>query len=247
MLAEHLFQDHDMASRSFKWVDRQVEWIHQQLLAGRAANILDVGCGPGFYSHRLASLGHSCRGIDFGPASIDYARQHNPEPSRCEFGLGDIRGVAFEGPYDLAMFLFGEMNAFSPLEMPAILARLHAALIPNRGTLILEIQTPELVEQTGRGEDIDEFLPFGLFSDRPYRCQTRCEWIPSQQVAIQTFTITDIAGATQVYRNTTKAWSPEQLKSMLQDAGFDQVSERGDWPSNLDGLRLVSAKAVTAR
>ena len=51
MLAEHLSQDHDLASRRIEWIDRQVAWIHDELLGGRAARILDLGCGPGFYSH----------------------------------------------------------------------------------------------------------------------------------------------------------------------------------------------------
>ena len=37
MLAEHLAQDHDMASRRAKWIDRQVEWIHNHLLNGQSA------------------------------------------------------------------------------------------------------------------------------------------------------------------------------------------------------------------
>ena len=52
MLAEHLSQDHDLASRRTEWIDRQVAWIHQDLLKGRPVRILDLGCGPGFYSHR---------------------------------------------------------------------------------------------------------------------------------------------------------------------------------------------------
>lgn len=246
MLAEHLAQEHDMASRRLEWIDRQVEWIHHRLLAGRTANILDLGCGPGFYSHRLASRCHRCRGIDFGPASIEYARQHSPDRSRCEFELGDIRRVAFGGPYDLAMVLFGEMNVFSPTEIGAILRRLRASLLPDRGILILEIQTPEAVERTGRGEPSDEYFRSGLFSDRPYRCRTECEWIPEQHVAIQTFTVSDDAGATQVYRNTTKAWATEDLTALLQATGFDRVFHQDDWPSNTDSLALWSAEIAIA-
>ena len=89
MLAEHLSQDHDMASRRAEWIDRQVAWIHDALLDGQPASVLDLGRGPGFYSHRLTRRGHRCHGIDFGPASIEYAQQHNPDESRCEFVLGD--------------------------------------------------------------------------------------------------------------------------------------------------------------
>ncbi len=69
MLAEHLSQAHDLASRRLAWIDRQVAWIDETVLGGRPADILDLGCGPGLYCHRLAERGHRCRGIDFGPAA----------------------------------------------------------------------------------------------------------------------------------------------------------------------------------
>ena len=40
----------------------------------RGARVLDLGCGPGLYTTRLAKLGHTCVGIDFSPASIAYAK-----------------------------------------------------------------------------------------------------------------------------------------------------------------------------
>jgi SAM-dependent methyltransferase len=247
MLAEHLTQEHDMASRRFEWIDRQVEWIHRKLLAGRSAKILDLGCGPGFYSHRLAALGHQCRGIDFGPASIEYAQQQSRDRSRCEFELGDIRRMAFGGPFDLAMILFGEMNVFSPTDIRAILRRVRASLLADHGVLILEIQTPEAVQRTGRSEPSDEHFRSGLFSNRPYRCRTQCEWIPGHHVAIQTFTVSDDAGATRVYHNTTKAWNVEDLTALLQASGFDRVFQQDDWPSNTNSLALWSAETTSIR
>ncbi|GAF81101.1 unnamed protein product, partial [marine sediment metagenome] len=73
MLAEHLSQKHDMASRRFEVIDNHIEWVHHKLLESKQSKILDLGCGPGFYSSRLAKLGHECVGIDYSPASIKYA------------------------------------------------------------------------------------------------------------------------------------------------------------------------------
>src|SRR5512139_3854349 len=75
MLQEHLSQAHDAASRRFATIDRHVEWIHHEMLDGQTGHVLDLGCGPGLYTSRLAQLGHSCHGIDFSPASINYARE----------------------------------------------------------------------------------------------------------------------------------------------------------------------------
>ena len=58
MLLEHLSQEHDAASRRFATIDEQVSWIHDTVLGGRPARILDLGCGLGGL---LSRLGSPCR------------------------------------------------------------------------------------------------------------------------------------------------------------------------------------------
>ena len=232
MLREHLSQDHDMASRRFEWIDKQVAWIHEGLLGGRDSHILDLGCGPGFYSHRLTARGHRCCGIDFGPASIEYAQQHNLDPSQCAFTLGDIRHAPFGGAYDLVMVLFGEFNVFAPAEALAILQKVRASLHPE-GRLILEIQSYEAVKRAGQVAPSEQQCECGLFSDRPYHCRTESQWLPDEEVAVQRFSVTEAAnGQTRVYRSTTKAWSDNDLMALLTDVGFNEAAPCNQWPCN---------------
>lgn len=74
MLKERLSQNHDMASRRQTMIDLHVSWINETCLHGRLSRILDLACGPGLYSQRLAQPGHACVGIDFSPASVAYAQ-----------------------------------------------------------------------------------------------------------------------------------------------------------------------------
>lgn len=75
MLVEHLSQEHDRASRRASSIDAHVCFIGEQISGLGRARILDLGCGPGLYLHRLARLGHRGHGIDFSPAAINYARK----------------------------------------------------------------------------------------------------------------------------------------------------------------------------
>lgn len=238
MLREHLSEDHDLASRRGVWIDRQTAWIHQHLLGARPSRILDLGCGPGLYGQRLTQLGHDYRGFDFGPASIEFARQHNVDEARCEFILGDIRHVDFAGPYELAMILFGEFNVFSPDEAAAILNKAWRSL-ESQGRLIVELQTASAVEAVGRGESTEQEFESGLFSDHPHRCRTENQWLSDQRVSVQTFHVTEAGnGPARVYRNTTKAWSDDELAGLLVRAGFAAPSRCDAWPSNTDTLSL---------
>jgi ubiquinone/menaquinone biosynthesis C-methylase UbiE len=246
MLREHLNQDHDMASRRVEWIDKQVAWIHGTILSRQPSRILDLGCGPGFYAHRLATLGHHCLGIDFGPASIEYANQNNPDVARCEFVLGDVRQVDFGGPHDLVMILFGELNVFSPQEALAILRKVRASLFCG-GQLIVELQTPAAVEQSGNAESSESNCEKGLFTDQPHRCRTENEWLDEQQVAVQVFHITEMGTEnTCTFRSTTKAWSDDDLQALFSDAGFSGASRCPEWPCNTSNLALWSARRVTS-
>ena len=244
MLAEHLSQDHDMASRRTYWIDLQVEWIHESLLQKQPARILDLGCGPGFYVTRLTRRGHHCHGIDIGPASIDYARRHAPDSTHCTFTQGDLRHIPFGGPYDLVMFLFGELNVFSPAEILGILRKARASLTPP-GRLVCEIQTPEAVENVGRSPSTEERHEAGLFSPHPHRRNTDNRWLPDQRVTVQTFTITeDGQPGPCVYRSTTQAWPDDELTKLLHSAGFQAVTRSTDWPCNTPALTLWIAFCI---
>jgi len=234
MLAEHLSQNHDLASRRTVWIEQQTAWIHAHACGGRQSRILDLGCGPGLYASRLAALGHHVTGIDLGPASIEYARNIAPN---AELVLGDFREIDLGGPYDLAMLLYGEMNIFPPCEIRAVLARVRAALAPG-AALLLEIQPPELVERMGRAEAWTESAASGLFSDGPYELHAECAWHAAERVAVRRFLV-DSAEGRREYRDTAQAWPEPELRALLESAGFGHAELRPDFPS--DGLALWRA------
>jgi hypothetical protein len=72
MLAEHLSQAHDRASRRVEIIERQVEWLHAVVMNGRVSRVLDLCCGPGLYCSRLARLGTSAA-WPIAPAAIEHA------------------------------------------------------------------------------------------------------------------------------------------------------------------------------
>lgn len=121
MLENHLAQDHDWASRRNDIIARHTDWIAGELRR-TPSRILDLGCGPGFYTRSLAEKGHHCVGVDFSPASIEYARQQSadtgPEP---EYILCDIRDNTSERKFDFIIMTFGEFNVFTRQDARAIL------------------------------------------------------------------------------------------------------------------------------
>jgi len=242
MLAEHLSQEHDLASRKRDIIRKQVQWIHENICNNTPAKLLDIGCGPGLYIEQFAALNYDCCGIDFSPASIEYARSRLGEKARLI--NGDIRSTEFCSGYGLAMMVYGEFNVFSPDECRKILKKTFEALSPG-GKLLLEAHTFEAVERIG-GAPNSWYKSgpglLGLFSDDPHICLIENYWLDKQQTALQQFHILDASnGTAKSYRSTTKAWTNDQYKQLLTEAGFANANIHSNWPGHNQDLLLFEA------
>jgi SAM-dependent methyltransferase len=243
MLAEHLSQEHDLASRKRDMIRTQVYWIHKHICSNAPAKLLDIGCGPGLYIEQFAALDYDCSGIDFSPASIEYAK--GQLGNKAKLINGDIRSVDFGSGFDLATMIYGEFNVFSPDECKKILKKTFEALSPG-GKLLLEAHTFEAVERIGKAPNSwYKSGPglLGLFSDEPHICLTENHWLNRQQTALQQFHILNSArGTVTTYRSTTKAWTNDQYIDLLKEAGFISVIIRPDWPVQGQDFLLLDAE-----
>ena len=225
MLREHLSQAHDAASRRFAIIDRHVAWIHEYVLGGHPTHVLDLGCGPGLYASRLARLGHTCTGIDFGPASIAYAREEAERESlNCTYQLADLREAEFGEGYGLAMLIFGEMNTFPPGDIRKILGKVHAALAPG-GVLLLEPHTFAEVEREGKRARSWYSSASGLFSADPHVVLTESIWDADRAVTTNRNIVIDAAsGEVSWYPESMQAYTDDGYRGLLSECGFGDVT-----------------------
>ena len=242
MLDEHLSQVHDAASRRAATIDRHVGWIHDSVLEQCPSRILDLGCGPGLYLTRLAEIGHTCAGIDFGPASIEYARETAERRGLdCSFSLGDLRTTAFPDGQDLVMLIFGELNVFRREEALDILTRGRRAL-RSGGKILLEVHTWEAVRRMGDEPSTWRAAGHGLFSDKPHIRLDDAYWHDEAGVAVHRHFVIDADSAgVSLYGSSVQAYSRSQYEELLQEAGFERIEWREDWPGldQGDEFRLV--------
>jgi SAM-dependent methyltransferase len=228
MLAEHLSQEHDLASRRASIIDAQVGWIHRELLGGRPSRVLDLGCGPGLYASRLAALGHGCLGIDFSPASIRYAKEQAAAlgasaPVAPRYELADLRLADYGGPQDLAMQIFGELNVFRPSDAALILRKAAAALAPG-GSILLEVHEFATIERIGRSGRSWEASAGGLFSPRPHLLLIDRSWNAERAAATIRYDLVDAeTGAVTGFAQSMQAWTEEGYRGLLAEAGFREI------------------------
>jgi len=224
MLQEHLSQSHDLATRRTFIVRAHVDFIHEELLGGRSTQILDLGCGPGLYAHRLARLGHHCVGIDFGPASIQYARRvSESEGLGCRFICADLRKSHFETGYGLVMMIYGQFNVFRRNEALDLLQRSYDALTSG-GRILLEVQTEELLQSAGDAAATWYTSDSSVFSDRPHLVLNEHFWDEQSRTSTERWHIVDLeSGAVTRQALSCEAYSIGELASLLGAVGFHGV------------------------
>ena len=230
MLAEHLDQTHDMASRRLSIIERQVELLCARSGVGGPGRVLDLGCGPGLYTAAFARRGWRCTGIDFGPASIEYARANDPDSN---YILGDFRNVDYGSGFDLAILMFGEFNTFSREDGEMLLDKMRDAVFPG-GAIALELQTEQIVRLRASGETSWQIRASSVFSREPHLWLEDHHWFDEQAVGVNRFFVVNEGGSIDMYVDTAQAYYPHECVELLQATGFRRIgrlSSEADDPS----------------
>jgi SAM-dependent methyltransferase len=237
MLVQHLNQQHDAASRRAETIDKHIDFIRQVALPRPGARVLDLGCGPGLYTQRLAEQGYDCFGIDLGPASIEFAvDQARPVADLCRYVQGDLRHVDFGEGYDLVMFLFGDFNPFPREEALEILRRCRTALASD-GHVLLEVHSFDAVRDRGKAPPRWMAVESGLFFDAPHLRLEQSFWLDDSAHAVGRYWIVDAAtGDTTKYGWSMRAYTDAEYKSVLAEAGLNLLARY----ENLTGTNVPS-------
>lgn len=236
MLKEHLSQDHDLASRRMDIVDRHVDWIRRTFLPEKTSRILDLGCGPGLYLERLAKQGYDCTGIDFSPASIEYARSRaETEGLKIDYRYGDIRTTEFGTGYDLVLFVFGEFNVFRREDAEHILGKAWKAL-KQGGVILLEPQTFDNIQDIGQGPSRWYTHKKGLFSDAPHIWMEEHFRDEATNTSTTRYFIVDAAtGNVEKFAASVQAYTDTEYQQLMSRTGFDNVLQYPSLTGNEEG------------
>jgi len=218
MLDAHLDPLHDAASRRPETIEREVNHLVSSGILKRGDKVLDLGCGPGLYSIRLAAKGIKVTGIDISERSLHYAKGQALKGNLdIKYRHLNLLALDYSTEFDAVLQVYGEMGTFSDKNRDVILKKIHDALKP-RGLLVFDATTPSL--KIPPGSQNVWYLADGGFwrPGRHLTLELRFDY-PENDVFVNQYIVVD-EEKTSVYRIWNHNYTTETLSPVLEKAGF---------------------------
>lgn len=213
--------------------DQDVELIARLLDIRPGTRVLDVPCGHGRISNRLARLGCHVVGIDRSASFLDVARR---DGAAVDYRLGDMRELTPDGPFDAVVNWLTSFGYFDDATDRALLVAWRRALGPG-GKLVMDLQNRQrllaLMAHTGgqatalreRGDDL--LIDRTTFDMATARTET-------ERIVVRD-------GQVRRYWFSVRTFAFTELRNWLLEAGFAEVAGYGGEgePLSLGSRRMV--------
>lgn len=209
-------------------------------IAKPESRILDLGCGTGLLSVRLAALGHTVTGVDPAEAMLDIAR-HRHGGDQVHWILGDVNAVPAGSRFDLALMTGHVFQVFlGETETLAMLSAIRRHLDPG-GRLVFESRNPLVrawenwvPEKSRRTIDHPDLGTIETWHEVTDAGEGR--------VTFQTHTALGGGRHTDISESVLAFRTQVEIEALLRRAGFADIEFLGDWdgrPFRLESPEII--------
>jgi SAM-dependent methyltransferase len=233
MLKAHLDPSTDAASRKPETIDRCVEWIIRHMNLQNGSRFLDLGCGPGLYTIRLARRGFKVTGMDFSPNSLDFARlQACQENLSIDYILQDYLTIDYDAEFDAASLIYFDLGVFSKANRERLLPRIARALKPG-GHFAFDVVTGLHHSKPQKLTSCEVFPSGGFWRPGPHMVLSQAFHYPEDMAYVDRYLVIDESGNLAVYNVWEHYFTTEMIRAEICQAGFSQVTLWSDLTGTL--------------
>ena len=213
--------------------DVEVSALVRLLELDTPMKILDLACGFGRHTNRLAALGHCMTGVDLTPGFLEIARQDAIQRKvDVQYLSGDMRYITFEKEFDRVMLIFTAFGYFTDEENLQVLANTSKSLRTggllifdtlNRDALLKEMRPFFVVEK--EGNMMIDRLSFDSIQGRFY----------NKRVVFRDGVRKDKPFFVRLY-------NPNEIKTLINQAGMELYHIYGGWDAkefSSDSYRMI--------
>lgn len=219
----------------FHLAEEQIEKV-LTLVGYKEGTVLDLCCGPGRHSLALAKRGIQVTAVDRSEFLLRKAKEEAAKLNlEIEFVSDDMRHFVRSHSFSLILNMFTSFGYFDDQEDDLTTLRNAYQSLKSEGAILIDIFGKEPLARRYQATISTECGDGLLLIQRHEICEdwTRCrnEWILVQDGTARTFSF------------QTRLYSGQEMKDILQRAGFEEVKVFGDLDGNkygIDADRLIA-------
>lgn len=180
------------------------------------SSVLDVCCGNGRHALSLERMGVSAWGVDLSPSNINHAKSASRFPQRWH--VSDVRYLNMPTPFDGVVNLFTSFGYFDSDDDHILMLSNIAQLMKPDGRFVLDFLNVDWVKE----QLVLHEVKSGALTDYHITRRMDDHWI-EKEIAF------DANGVHHSHAERVRAFTPVQIKGMLNKAGFKVMNHFGDY------------------
>ena len=213
--------------------EAEVSALVKLLELDQPRKILDLACGFGRHTNRLAALGHHMTGVDITPGFLEIARKDAAQKSLdVRYLQGDMRSINFDSEFDCVLLLFTAFGYFSDEQNLQVLINMCNALSPG-GLLLFDVQN--------RDTFLKGMRPFFVVEKEGNMMIDRMSF-DSLQGRFYNHRVVYRDGIRKDKPHFIRLYNPNEIQSLITQAGLELHHLYGGWDAQeltADANRMV--------
>lgn len=205
--------------------EAETAFIAQTLDLPSGASILDLCCGWGRHTLRLAARGYSMTGLDLSAYHLELAREADAG-SDVAWVEGDMRQIASpDASFDAVINMFTAFGYFDDEENQKVLRDVSRVLVP-RGRFLLDVINRDYLMGVLRESDWSERDDGSIIGERR-------RWDAETGRIHAHWTIVEPDGSRRTHSHDERIYTRQELELRLASAGLRVVETFGGFDGSL--------------
>ncbi|GAB2645145.1 class I SAM-dependent methyltransferase [Vibrio panuliri] len=221
MLSFHLNPDLSLASRTLPFIEASVTWLVSEFGLNGASKVIDFGCGPGLYTHRLKAKGvGTVVGLDFSKNSLKHATEQAEQASLdIEYRYGNYLEYSDSREFDLITLVMCDLCALNPAQRSELFGEFKSLLASN-GSIALDVYTATRFANQNESLSLERNAMNGFWSDKDYWCIQSSFKYEEEKVTLDKYVISQEDKEWTVF-NWLQHFTIEELSQELEAHGLE--------------------------